>query len=122
MKLKNFKKLIAFVLTFILMLATLVGCGDNNTKNDDKKTGKENSGSFAEVMLKTCDLEKYSFNMDFDFAISAKELEDAVTTTSSGDRLADAFQMLGITGDTIKGTLSLKEKQMKMMIFQQLSL
>lgn len=110
MKLKNFKKLIAFVLTFTLMLATLVGCGDNNTKNDDKKTGKENSGSFAEVMLKTCDLEKYSFNMDFDFAISAKELEDAVTTTSSGDRLADAFQMLGITGDTIKGTLSFEGK------------
>lgn len=48
--------------------------------------------------------------MDFDFAISAKELEDAVTTTSSGDRLADAFQMLGITGDTIKGTLSFEGK------------
>lgn len=60
--------------------------------------------------------------MDFDFAISAKELVDAVTTTSSGDRLADVFQMFGITGDTIKGTLSLKGKQMKMMIFQQLSL
>lgn len=48
--------------------------------------------------------------MDFDFAISAKELEDAVTTTSSGDRLADVFQMFGITGDTIKGTLSFEGK------------
>ena len=41
MKLKNFKKLIAFVLTFTLMLATLVGCGDNNTKNDDKKLARK---------------------------------------------------------------------------------
>lgn len=105
MKLKNFKKLIALMLTFTLMLATLAGCGDNDTKNDDKKSGRENSGSFAEVMLKACDLENYSFNMDFDFAISAKEIE-AAATTSSGDQLEDVFEMIGVTGDTVKGTLS----------------
>lgn len=106
MKLKKLNKFVALMLTFVLMVATFAGCGDAEKSNDDKKSS-ENAGTFAETMMKAYEMDKCSYNVDIDFSVSADEVEEMI---SSSDATKEIFSKLGISGDTIKGTLSLAGK------------
>lgn len=108
MKLKNLKRYVALMVAFVMTMSALTGCGNNEKEKDTKKEAQ--AGSFAETMVKAYDVKDFSYEVKFDFSVTAEEIG---TMISSNTALEEILKELGITGNTIEGKLIFDGKSSK---------